>query len=52
MVEDIDLSELLRAVEQVREIYRAPLPRQWIPRPARRTDAEFGEPARKFRLVK
>jgi hypothetical protein len=49
MVDDIDLSELLRAVEQVREIYRRPLPRPSSRRPAPRNGAEFFEAKRPFR---
>jgi len=51
MVDDIDLSELLRAVEQVREIYRTPLPRPSSARPAPRNGGEFFEAKRPFRSV-
>ncbi len=49
MVDDIDLSELLRAVEQVREIYRTPLLRPSNARPAPRNGGEFFEAKRPFR---
>lgn len=49
MVDDIDLSELLRAVEQVREIYRTPLPRRTGTRPAQRNGGEFFEAKWPFR---
>jgi hypothetical protein len=49
MVDEIDLSELLRAVEQVREIYRTPLPRPSSTRPAPRNGGEFYEAKRPFR---
>jgi hypothetical protein len=49
MVDDIDLSELLRAVEQVREIYRTPLRRPSSTRPAPRNGGEFFEAKRPFR---
>jgi hypothetical protein len=49
MVDEIDLSELLRAVEQVREIYRTPLPALSNTRPAPRTGGEFYEVKRPFR---
>jgi hypothetical protein len=49
MVDEIDLSELLRAVEQVREIYRTPLPGPSSARPAPRDGGEFLEAKRPFR---
>ena len=52
MVDDIDLSELLRAVEQVREIYRAPLPRPSGVRPAQGNGGEYFDAERKFRSGK
>jgi hypothetical protein len=41
MVDDIDLTELLRAVEQVQEIYRTPLPRPSSARPAQGDGGKF-----------
>jgi hypothetical protein len=41
MVDEIDLSELLRAVEQVREIYRTPLPRPSRAWPAQTNGREY-----------
>ena len=49
MVDDIDLSELLRAVEQVREIYRTPLPRPSSAWPAQRNGGEFYDAKRPLR---
>ncbi len=49
MVDEIDLSELLRAVEQVREIYRTPLPRPSSTRPVPRNGGEFYEARRPVR---
>jgi hypothetical protein len=49
MVDDIDLSELLRAVEQVREIYRTPLPRPSNARPAQRNGGEYYDARRPLR---
>jgi hypothetical protein len=52
MVDEIDLSELLRAVEQVREIYRTPLARCSSARPAPRNGGEFYEGKLTFRSGK
>jgi hypothetical protein len=41
MVDEIDLTELLRAVEQVREIYRTPLLRPLSARPEQGNGGEF-----------
>ena len=49
MVDDIDLSELLRAVEQVREIYRRPLRRPSSARLAPLNGGEFFEAKQPFR---
>ena len=49
MVDEIDLSELLRAVEQVREIYRTPLPRRSGQRQVPRNGGEFYEAKRPYR---
>ncbi len=49
MVDEIDLSELLRAVEQVREIYRTPLPGPSSARPAPRDGREICEAKRPLR---
>jgi len=49
MVDEIDLSELLRAVEQVREIYRTPLPRPSSVRPAQRNGGEYYDARRSLR---
>ena len=52
MVDEIDLSELLRAVEQVREIYRTPLPRPPNARPAQRNGGEHCDARRPLRSGK
>jgi hypothetical protein len=49
MVDEIDLSELLRAVEQVREIYRTPLPRPSSARPAQGNGGEYFDAERRLR---
>ena len=49
MVDEIDLSELLRAVEQVREIYRTPLLRPSGARPAQRNVGEYCDARRPLR---
>ena len=49
MVDDIDLSELLRAVEQVQEIYRTPLPRPSSAWPAQRNYEEYYDAKRPLR---
>jgi hypothetical protein len=49
MVDEIDLSELLRAVEQVREIYRTPLPRPLSARPAQGNGGEYFDVERRLR---
>ena len=49
MVDDIDLSELLRAVEQVQEIYRTPLPRPSSAWPAQRNGGEYYDAKRQLR---
>jgi hypothetical protein len=49
MVDEIDLSELVRAVEQVREIYRTPLPRPSSARPVQGNDGEFYDARRPLR---
>jgi hypothetical protein len=50
MVDEIDLSELLRAVEQVREIYRTPLLlRPSGARPAQRNVGECCDARRPLR---
>jgi hypothetical protein len=49
MVDEIDLTELVRAVEQVRESYRTPLPRLRARREAPRNGGEFCEPKGRLR---
>jgi hypothetical protein len=49
MVDEIDLSELLRAVEQVQEIYRTPLPRPSRAWPAQRNGGEYYDARRPLR---